>query len=114
MVQVENEYGNYGDNHAYTAALSDIIAKNFDVVQYTNDAGSESALAGGHVDGVLAEIDGDPYFGYGNRTKYVKGASNGPQVDGEYYIKWLTTFVSLLGIIPIVSETLANYTQQFL
>ena len=58
MAQVENEYGNYGDNHAYTAALADIIAKHFDVVLYTNDAGSESALAGGHVNGGNVVLDG--------------------------------------------------------
>ncbi|KAK3109500.1 hypothetical protein LTR53_017189 [Teratosphaeriaceae sp. CCFEE 6253] len=77
LAQVENEYGNYaaGDaaNHDYTKALSDIISQHFSVLQYTNDAGSKAALDGGHVPGALAEVDGDPYFGFCN-------------------FKWLTTW----------------------
>lgn len=60
MVQVENEYGSYGDDHVYTAGLRDILQANFEVPLYTNDGGVDWTLAGGEVPGVLAEIDGDP------------------------------------------------------
>ncbi|KAI1825263.1 family 35 glycoside hydrolase [Xylaria intraflava] len=86
MVQVENEYGSYGEDHVYTAGLRDILRKNFDVPLYTNDGGVDWTLAGGEVPGVLAEIDGDPSSGFSSREKYITNVSElGPLLDGEYY-----------------------------
>ncbi|KAK2614853.1 hypothetical protein N8I77_001649 [Diaporthe amygdali] len=86
MVQVENEYGSYGSNHAYTEALRDVLLKNYDVPLYTNDGGVEFTLVGGSVPGVLAEIDGDPVSGFAARDKYITDPSKlGPLLDGEYY-----------------------------
>lgn len=86
MVQVENEYGSYGEDHIYTAGLRDILRENFDVPLYTNDGGVDWTLAGGEVPGVLAEIDGDPWSGFAAREEYITRESElGPLVDGEYY-----------------------------
>ncbi|KAI1123976.1 family 35 glycoside hydrolase [Nemania abortiva] len=86
MVQVENEYGSYGEDHVYTTGLRDILRANFDVPLYTNDGGVDWTLAGGEVDGVLAEIDGDPWSGFAAREKYITRESElGPLMDGEYY-----------------------------
>ncbi|KAI8624485.1 family 35 glycoside hydrolase [Xylariaceae sp. FL1651] len=86
MVQVENEYGSYGEDHAYTQGLWDILRANFEVPLYTNDGGVDWTLAGGEVPGVLAEIDGDPWSGFAARERYVTEASElGPLMDGEYY-----------------------------
>ncbi|KAI0445294.1 family 35 glycoside hydrolase [Xylaria telfairii] len=86
MVQVENEYGSYGDDHVYTAGLRDILRANFEVPLYTNDGGVDWTLAGGEVPGVLAEIDGDPWSGFAARDKYITRESElGPLMDGEYY-----------------------------
>ncbi len=49
MVQVENEYGSYGEDHVYTTGLRDILRENFDVPLYTNDGGVDWTLAGGEV-----------------------------------------------------------------
>jgi hypothetical protein len=88
MAQVENEYGNYANNHAYTTALAEILGKHFDILLYTNDAGNPTALSWGHIPGVLGEVDGDPYAGFGNLTAYVtQPGSKGPHLDGEYYGK---------------------------
>ncbi|KAI0164429.1 glycoside hydrolase family 35 protein [Hypoxylon sp. FL1284] len=86
MVQVENEYGSYGEDHAYTEALRDILRELFEVPLYTNDGGVDWTLKGGSVPGVLAEIDGDPRSGFAARDQYVTDASQlGPLLDGEYY-----------------------------
>ena len=86
MVQVENEYGSYGEDHAYTTGLRDILRANFEVPLYTNDGGVDWTLAGGEVPEVLAEIDGDPWSGFAARDKYITTESElGPLMDGEYY-----------------------------
>ncbi|KAK4552563.1 hypothetical protein LTR86_010207 [Recurvomyces mirabilis] len=93
MAQVENEYGSFSNDHDYTAALSAIIAKHFDIVQYTNDGGADPPnIVNGAVPGILGEIDGDPYAGFTNLEKYVQNSSRGPKLDGEYYTNWLTTW----------------------
>ncbi|KAI8959873.1 glycoside hydrolase family 35 protein [Daldinia sp. FL1419] len=86
MVQVENEYGSYGEDHNYTQGLRDILLENFEVPLYTNDGGVDWTLGGGEVPGVLAEIDGDPRSGFAARDRYIRDPSElGPLLDGEYY-----------------------------
>lgn len=86
MVQVENEYGSYGEDHNYTQGLRDILLENFEVPLYTNDGGVEWTLKGGEVPGVLAEIDGDPRSGFAARDRYITDPTElGPLLDGEYY-----------------------------
>ncbi|KAF3058202.1 Beta-galactosidase [Daldinia childiae] len=86
MVQVENEYGSYGEDHTYTQGLRDILLENFEVPLYTNDGGVDWTLKGGEVPGVLAAIDGDPRSGFAARDKYVSDPTElGPLLDGEYY-----------------------------
>ena len=89
MVQVENEYGSYGDDHVYTAQMRDILLKLFEVPLYTNDGGVDWTLEGGAVPGVLAAIDGDPVSGFAARDRYITDPSMlGPLLDGEYYSTW--------------------------
>ena len=86
MVQVENEYGSFGDDHQYIAALRDILRQNFDVPLYTNDGGVDWTLEGGSIPGALAEVDGDPSSGFNARMLYINDTSElGPLLDGEYY-----------------------------
>ncbi|KAF2176722.1 glycoside hydrolase family 35 protein [Zopfia rhizophila CBS 207.26] len=88
MVQVENEYGSYGNDPKYTAAVRDILAANFDngTVLYTNDGTVDWTLEGGSVPGVLAEVDGDPRAGFAALRQYITDPSmKGPLLDGEYY-----------------------------
>lgn len=87
MIQVENEYGSFGDDHNYTAALRDILRANFEgMTLYTNDGGVDWTLEGGEVPTVLAEIDGDPSSGFQAREMYVTNPTElGPLLDGEYY-----------------------------
>ena len=86
MVQVENEYGSYGDEHNYTMALKKIVQEKFDTVLYTNDGGVNWTLLGGQVPGTLAEVDGDPTSGFKSRLLWITDPSElGPLLDGEYY-----------------------------
>ncbi|KAJ5109855.1 hypothetical protein N7532_002500 [Penicillium argentinense] len=97
MIQVENEYGSYGSNHAYTSSLRDMLSSTFgeDITLYTNDGGTSSMLKGGQVFGVLAESDGDPKTAFAARNKYITDKSSlGPQLDGEYYVTWLDQWAS--------------------
>lgn len=85
MVQVENEYGSFDNNHDYTNRLADIFREHFDAILYTNDGGTKEMLEGGHVPGVLAAIDGDAYVGFPARDEYITDESClGPQLNGEY------------------------------
>lgn len=88
MVQVENEYGSYGADHAYTLASKNLLEATFgdDKILYTNDGTEQWTLEGGAVPGVLAEVDGDPRAGFAALRKYITDPSmKGPLLDGEYY-----------------------------
>ncbi|SPO06069.1 uncharacterized protein DNG_08758 [Cephalotrichum gorgonifer] len=88
MVQVENEYGSWGSDHSYTGALADIFRDTYDAILYTNDGGQERMLKGGHIPGILAEIDGDAYVGFPARNKFTPESCHGPLLNGEWYITW--------------------------
>jgi hypothetical protein len=92
MVQVENEYGQYGSDHTYTNKLYNILKANFNTIFYTNDAGNQVSIENGQVPGVLAEIDGAMRSGFEARKKWVAASSGnpGPLLNGEYYTKWFT------------------------
>lgn len=95
MVQVENEYGSYGDDHQYIGALRDMLKSAFGLPLYTNDGGLKSMLDGGQIHGALAETDGDPKAGFAARNQYVTDPTSlGPQLDGEYYVTWLDQWAS--------------------
>ncbi|KAL5442297.1 hypothetical protein PMIN06_009084 [Paraphaeosphaeria minitans] len=94
MIQVENEYGSYGQDHAYTLAVKSLVQDAFggDKTLYTNDGSEQWTLEGGAVPGVLAEVDGDARAGFAALREYVTDPSmKGPLLDGEYYT---TTFDS--------------------
>lgn len=97
MVQVENEYGSFDNDHDYTNALAEIFKENFNAVLYTNDGPNQSMLEGGHIPGILAEIDGVAQEGFVDRDKYVPESSRGPLLNGEFYIKWFDAWSSTDG-----------------
>ncbi|KFX93893.1 hypothetical protein O988_06585 [Pseudogymnoascus sp. VKM F-3808] len=88
MAQIENEYGSYGSDHIYMAAMRDMYRDAFaSIPLYTNDGGGKNYLLGGQISGALAETDGSPQVGFAARDQYVTDPSSlGPQLDGEYYI----------------------------
>jgi hypothetical protein len=111
MAQVENEYGSYGDNHAYMAALRDNFRANFDIPLFTDDGGGKPYLEGGQVHGVLAEIDGDPKTGFKARGKYVTDVTSlGPLLHAEYYTTWLDLWASNYSHQTTAGDTKAKKT----
>lgn len=66
MVQVENEYGSFGDDSEYLAHLRDgLIARGIDELLVTSDGPSRQWLQGGTIDGALATVN------FGSRTEDV-------------------------------------------
>src|SRR5437667_7467453 len=89
MTQVENEYGSYGNDHVYMAAIQQMIIKSgFDVTLYTSDGPEQRLLQGGTLPDVLSVIN----FGGGNPSgefaRYAKFRQNVPLMVGEYWIGW--------------------------
>ncbi|KAH8200385.1 hypothetical protein TruAng_005474 [Truncatella angustata] len=85
MVQVENEYGSFDENHNYTAALRDILRESFEVPLYTNDGGVDWTLEGGEIPGVLAEVDGGSWA-LPARDLYITNPTElGPLLDGDQW-----------------------------
>lgn len=87
MVQVENEYGSYGDDAAYMGALRQaLLDGGFDVPLFAcNPAG---AIANGHRDDLFQVVN----FGQGAAKKSFeilrKFQKTGPLMNGEYYPAW--------------------------
>ena len=88
MMQVENEYGYYGDDHKYMETVRDImLERGVEVPLITSDGPFEGSLNGGCVEGAL------PTGNFGSRTeerfavldKYTNG---GPLMCAEFWVGW--------------------------
>jgi beta-galactosidase len=90
MVQVENEYGSFGQDHDYTGAVRHMIQDaGFDCPLFTSDGSDRSNLAGGTLDGVVSVInfgDGDnPEREFANLASFRQGQ---PRMNGEFWYGW--------------------------
>ncbi|KAI1304944.1 Beta-galactosidase [Halotydeus destructor] len=91
MVQVENEYGNYGCDKMYTSSLRDMFRKFLgdDVVLFTTDNASQDVHCG-KIEGVYATVD----FGVSSDVDAAFAMQrqvepSGPLVNSEFYTGWL-------------------------
>ena len=90
MVQVENEYGSFGNDHEYMGAIRHMIQDaGFDGLLSTSDGSGKSNLAGGTLDGVLSVIN----FGDGSNperefTNFAAFRQNVPRMCGEFWYGW--------------------------
>jgi beta-galactosidase len=86
MVQVENEYGSYGNDHRFMAAARDQLRQaGFDVPLFTADGPSQ--MPNGRVDGALPAINGatdSTIF-----TTIGQYRPHGPYFVAEFYPGWL-------------------------
>ena len=88
MVQVENEYGSFGDDHAYMGSIRDaLLAAGFDGQLYTADGPTPKMLGGGTLPEVLPVVNfgDDPAGAFSALEKF---RSNLPRMAGEYYPGW--------------------------
>lgn len=88
MMQVENEYGYYGDDTCYMETMRDMmLERGVTVPLITSDSPFEEALSCGGLDGI------HPTGNFGSRTKerfavlspYAKG---GPLMCAEFWVGW--------------------------
>ncbi len=88
MVQVENEYGSYGDDKAYLAHLRDgLRERGIDELLVTSDGPARMWLTGGTVEGALATVN------FGSRTLQVlemaeRELPGQPQMCMEFWNGW--------------------------
>jgi len=88
MVQVENEYGSFGDDEAYLAHLRDgLIARGIEELLVTSDGPARMWLTGGTVDGALATVN------FGSRALEVLAMAaeelpNQPRMCMEFWNGW--------------------------
>lgn len=88
MVQVENEYGSYGDDKAYLAHLRDgLRERGIDELLVTSDGPARMWLTGGTVEGTLATVN------FGSRTLQVlemaeRELPGQPQMCMEFWNGW--------------------------
>ena len=87
MMQVENEYGSYGDDKVYLAALRDgMISRGVDVPLVTSDGPNHDMLSCGQVDGVFQTGN------FGSRTEqnfaFMESRGIKPQMCMEFWCGW--------------------------
>ena len=89
MVQIENEYGSYGNDRNYIAALKKLWVNNgVNVPFYTADGPTDFMLNAGSIDGAAIGLDsgtGDDDF-----STAKKHNPNVPSFSSETYPGWLT------------------------
>ncbi len=89
MVQVENEYGSYGNDTTYLESLRALWRKGgIDVPFYTADGASPAMLDAGNIDGAAIGLDSGS-----NDADFAEAAKRNPRVpafSSETYPGWLT------------------------
>lgn len=90
LVQVENEYGSFGSDHGYVAAIRDQIREaGFDGQLYTADGPSQRDLGGGTLPDLPCAINfgdtDDPAEAFATLKRF---RPIGPRMCGEYWDGW--------------------------
>lgn len=89
MVQIENEYGSYGNDKIYMEELRKIWLKNgIDVPFYTADGPTNFMLEAGNIEGAVIGLDSGSSQADFNTAK--KRNPNVPAFSSETYPGWLT------------------------
>ncbi|MBE6602582.1 MAG: beta-galactosidase [Ruminococcaceae bacterium] len=88
MLQVENEYGSYGDDKDYLRAIAEIYRENqMDCTYFTSDGTCYSMMNGGMLDEYLAvaNFGADPKLRFPALKEY---RPNQPLMCGEFWCGW--------------------------
>lgn len=88
MMQIENEYGSYGDDKEYLQKIADIYAANgVDCLLYTSDGASYSMLSGGTLDRYpcVANFGSRPDENFRVLEDF---RPDQPKMCGEYWCGW--------------------------
>lgn len=97
MVQIENEYGSYGDDKAYLHHLVKLARRHLgdDIILYTTDGGTRETLQKGTIPGaaVYSAVDfstGDQPWPIFRLQKEFNAPGKSPPLSAEFYTGWLT------------------------
>ncbi|GAB4842544.1 Beta-galactosidase 17 [Ancistrocladus abbreviatus] len=97
MVQIENEYGSYGDDKEYMRRLVTLARAHLgdDIILYTTDGGSRDLLEKGTIQGdtVYSAVDfttGDDPWPIFKLQKEFNAPGKSPPLSTEFYTGWLT------------------------
>jgi beta-galactosidase len=88
MVQVENEYGSFGNDKEYLGAIRKMIVDaGIEVTLYTSDGSEARMLAGGTLPDVVSVVNfgGAPQREFANFARFRQGV---PLMCGEYWVGW--------------------------
>lgn len=87
MMQIENEYGYYGDDHAYMEWLKDLI-RSYDikVPLFTSDGPYDDAFTGGKIPGILQTGNFGSHAK--ERFEFMKKYVDGPLSCMEFWLGW--------------------------
>ncbi|XP_031489173.1 beta-galactosidase 17 isoform X1 [Nymphaea colorata] len=97
MVQIENEYGSFGDDKSYLHSLVKLARQHVgdDVILYTTDGGTRETLDKGTIRGadVFSAVDfstgENPWPIFELQKKY-NAPGKSPPLSSEFYTGWLT------------------------
>ncbi|KAM7480561.1 hypothetical protein LguiA_028774 [Lonicera macranthoides] len=97
MVQIENEFGSYGDDKAYLHHLVGLARGHLgnDIILYTTDGGSRETLEKGTItgDAVYSAVDfttGEEPWPIFELQKEFNAPGRSPPLSAEFYTGWLT------------------------
>ncbi|KAJ4848084.1 Beta-galactosidase 17 [Turnera subulata] len=97
MVQIENEFGSFGDDKAYLHHLVKVAREHLgeDVILYTTDGGARENLEKGTIrgDAVFSAVDfttGDDPWPIFRLQKEFNAPGKSPPLSAEFYTGWLT------------------------
>ncbi|MDP4098144.1 beta-galactosidase [Paenibacillus sp. P96] len=101
-VQIENEYGSFGNDKAYLEYIRDALrCRGIDVLLFTSDGPEDHMLQGGTIDGVLATVN------FGTRAKEAFAKLREYQPDGplmcmEFWNGWFDHWMEPHQVRPAV------------
>lgn len=115
MVQIENEFGSYGDDKAYLHYLVKLARGNLgdDIILYTTDGGTRETLEKGTIrgDAVFSAVDfstgDDPWLAF-KLQKEFNAPGKSPPLSTEFYTGWLTHWGET------IASTDADFTAMYL
>ncbi|KAI7728172.1 hypothetical protein M8C21_013188 [Ambrosia artemisiifolia] len=97
MVQIENEFGSYGDDKDYLHHLVNLARSHLgdDIILYTTDGGTRDTLTKGTIrgDAVFSAVDfstGEDPWPIFKMQKAFNAPGKSPPLSAEFYTGWLT------------------------
>ncbi|KOB77903.1 Beta-galactosidase, partial [Operophtera brumata] len=103
LVQIENEYGSYGNDMSYQIQQRNMIFKHVstNAILYTTDASAENHFSKGAIPGTLTTIDFMAQINVESKFCPLRHfMPSGPLMNSEFYTGWLTHWGEDMANIP--------------